>query len=284
MIPALTVQELSPHVTRFIVPTPTLPPAFHTNSYLIVHQQAGLLVDFGTHDQRLLEQAADELRARNLARLTIAATHYHRDHTHGLGQLATWFDAPIYVHEADLVAAASQIGVAPARLHQMPASFQIGEVTVTVQHLPGHTHGHVHLRVEPDSVLLVGDHLAGSGSVWVGPPDGHLSDYLAALDAIISAGCEMAAPGHGEMLVPAADAALRLKQRRLLREEQIANLLRQSLTQHELVDTLYGDTVPPQARWVAERTVQGHLQRLIELGRIERQWQPTRHCFTYHLN
>ncbi len=168
------------------------------------------------------------------------------------------------------------------QLRLLPPSLTIGSVTVTIEHLPGHTHGHVHMHIQPDDVLLVGDHLAGEGSVWIGPPDGHLDDYLAALDAIIASGAQIAAPGHGDPLAPAADAALRLKSHRLAREAQIIECLRDNAqSQNDLVATLYGGTIPDEAMWVARRTVQGHLQRLIGLGQIVRTWDAGRQEFIY---
>lgn len=281
MHPSIAISDLSLHVTRFVVPTPTLPPAFHTNSYLISSQGHGLLVDAGTRDEAVLQQLTQALRHRVIQHLTLVATHYHRDHTHGLDWLSSRFDAPIHVHQVDLDAAARELNLAPETLIPMQPTYHFGDVTVQVKHLPGHTHGHVHLRVEPDGVILVGDHLAGTGSVWIGPPDGHLNDYLKALDDIVSSGCRMAAPGHGDPLVPASDAAIRLKERRLMREQQIIELLEQTMTQADIVDTLYGDTVPEAARWVAARTVQGHLQRLIESGQVTRVWNPEELCFSY---
>src|SRR5690606_12179781 len=122
----------------------------------------------------------------------------------------------------------------------------------------------------PDhGVLFVGDLATESGSVWVGPPDGNLVDYLATLDRLARLPARVAAPGHG---LPFANPARRLRQtarRRLEREEQIFSLLRQRpRSVEELLTELYGDQGPAPIVEMARRTVRGHLEKLLAEGRI----------------
>ncbi|WP_054969206.1 MBL fold metallo-hydrolase [Alicyclobacillus ferrooxydans] len=267
------MHRLSDHVVQLRIPTPTLPPSFETNTYIIHSGSQAIWVDAGTTDTNLLQQALTILiQLGNPRVVAIAATHYHRDHTHGLPYIQAHTKAPIYVHEADYKALRAELRAVTNQeleIATIPAAFQLEGLRVEVDHVPGHTRGHIHLRIPTDGVILVGDHLAGDGSVWIGPPDGNMDDYYEALDQIRSSNCSIAGPGHGQALNDASEAALQLKQRRLGREEQIVQLLAKGPKDVDgLVKDIYQDTLPAAAKWVADRTVIAHLERLVRLGRI----------------
>ncbi|WDL96859.1 MBL fold metallo-hydrolase [Alicyclobacillus sp. ALC3] len=267
--------KMSQSVWQWAVPTPTLPPAFVTNTYLICTKDEALLVDFGSTDDAQVQACVDHLQSLGVNHVIgLVATHYHRDHTDGLPKLAERLAAPIYVQAHDLQPAVLSMHPDDAvRVLPTPETFNVGgDLTVAVVHKPGHTHGHVHLVIPDESAILVGDHLAGDGSVWIGPPDGHMQTYYDALAHIASSGCQLAGPGHGNVLQSAAEAAEALLQRRLRREEQICATLPAWRTTDEVFAQVYGQTVAPAATEVARRTLMAHLQRLVEVGRVERQF------------
>ncbi len=267
--------RMSHSVWQWPVPTPTLPPAFVTNTYLICAEDEALLVDFGSTDDAQAQACIDHLQSLGVKRVIgLVATHYHRDHTDGLPKLAEKLAVPIYVQADDLQSV--ELSMRPddsVRVLPAPEMFKVGrDLTVEVVHKPGHTHGHVHLVIPDEAVILVGDHLAGDGSVWIGPPDGHMQAYYDALAHIASSGCRLAGPGHGKVLSNAAQAAEVLLQRRLHREEQICATLPEWRTSEEVFAQVYGRTVTPAATEVARRTLLAHLQRLVEVGRVDRQF------------
>ncbi|MCL6453681.1 MAG: MBL fold metallo-hydrolase [Alicyclobacillus sp.] len=270
---SIPVFRVSPHVVQLQIPTPTLPPHASSNTYIVHHGDQALWVDAGTVDTEVLEDARSALEDLDVHHIVaLVATHQHRDHTHGLPYLQAKTGAPIFVHAQDLEGAVREMRQTPfaePAVHPIPPGFQLGPVTVTVHHAPGHTRGHVHLVVQPDNVILVGDHLIGSGSVWIGPPDGHMGDYYRALDAICASGCRTAGPGHGPVLGDAAQAAQALKQRRLQREEDVFRAIQGGAeTVEQVVDAVYGGTVPEEARWAARQTTVAHLLHLQETGRV----------------
>lgn len=60
-----------------------------------------------------------------------------------------------------------------------------------------------------------------------------------------------------------------LLQRRQQREAQILQLLRRlPQTVEQLVDHIYRDQIHPSVRWAAMRTVEGHLQKLLQERRV----------------
>lgn len=278
----IPVHSLSEHVVQFEVPTPTLPPSFHTNCYLIHDKGEALIVDAGTSDADVLHTLIAQLKEAGAKKVRgVVATHYHRDHTHGLQALAEAFRAPLITGEADRLLAAQEMHVSVEAISPLPTRMMIGDTEIQFQPHPGHTHGHVHILIPSDSVILVGDHLAGDGSVWVGPPDGHMEDYYVALDSIRQSGMRIAGAGHGKVLHPATEAAATLKQRRLAREEDILKLLATKQTAEAVVEQLYGGSIPVAAMWVARKTVQAHLLRLLHLQLIERTYNAENKVFQY---
>jgi endoribonuclease LACTB2 len=274
--------RLSEHVLQVAVPTPTLPPSYETNTYVIHHGSTALLVDAGSEDEAVLQELVDTLKAEGIERVTtLLATHYHRDHTQGLPFLQRAYHAPIHVHRLDQPAVIQQIGF-NWDVKPIQSTYDVNGLTVHVDHHPGHTHGHVHIRIPADKVVLVGDHMAGDGSVWIGPPDGHMAPYFDALRAIEHSGCEIAGPGHGKALPNPAEAATALLKRRQQREQEIVQLIAQApRTLQELVSLLYDGIVPDAALWVARKTVQAHLQHLLSGGAITRKYAAATGQFVY---
>lgn len=267
--------RMSESIWQWPIPTPTLPPAFVTNSYVIQSQGEALIVDCGSSEPTIADACTAHLQTLGVTRVAgLVATHYHRDHTDGLPHLARQYQAPIYVHAADLAPALQSmkcddsIPVLP-----LPDGFVVGgALHIDVVHKPGHTHGHVHLVIPDEGVILVGDHLAGDGSVWIGPPDGHMEAYFDALAHIASVGCKLAGPGHGTVLQDAKEAANALLQRRLGREAQICAALTDWHTRQDVFLQVYGNAVAPVSSEVARRTLSAHLQRLVDVGRVERRY------------
>jgi endoribonuclease LACTB2 len=272
----LNAVRLSPHVLQVAVPTPTLPPSYETNTYVIYHGKSALLVDAGSEDTAVLQDLVDTLKSAGIGHVAaLLATHYHRDHTQGLPFLQGVYHAPIHIHRLDQSAVVQQIGL-HYEVERIQSTYDVDGLVVHVDHHPGHTHGHVHIRVPADKVILVGDHLAGDGSVWIGPPDGHMAPYYDALRAIGHSGCDIAGPGHGKALPNAAEAAAAILKRRQQREQEIVQWIAEApRTLQELVSLLYGGVVPDAAMWVARKTVQAHLQHLMDLGAIRRSYEAT---------
>ncbi|MCL6445335.1 MAG: MBL fold metallo-hydrolase [Alicyclobacillus sp.] len=268
---------LTTHVAYCPLPTNTLPPADATNAYLIHSDQEAVWVDAGSTNAALLEtlvqQAADALGVTRITALF--ATHGHVDHIAGLPALQDLTSAPIYAHALDLPQVSRCLCREAPQVQPAPAEWRVGSCVVRIDHVPGHTHGHVHIRIPEDSVVLVGDHLTGTGSVWVGPPDGHMAAYYRALDAIERSGCTIAGPGHGAVFMDAAAAARQHRQRRLDREAAILRLLAtRPMRCSELVQALYAGNIEPAAMGAARKTVLGHLEHLRDLGFIDQRFSP----------
>ena len=85
---------------------------------------------------------------------------------------------------------------------------------------PGHTWGHLAFLERGSGALLVGDHMAGVGTVIVDPPEGNMKAYLESLERVGRLGARMLLPGHGP---PTCDVEGRIEtylEHRLGREPQ----------------------------------------------------------------
>ncbi|MBX6353527.1 MAG: MBL fold metallo-hydrolase [Thermoflavifilum sp.] len=275
-------ERMTPHVWRIPIPTRTLPPASATNTYVIVDGGCAAVVDLGSADAQIRSALCEWLMAMGVQRIqAVIATHYHADHVDGLAPLAHTDLAreapPLYIHRLDGVRLPAHVAWTEA-----PRQMAVGTLAVHLWHAPGHTHGHLHVWVESDQLVLVGDNLSGDGTVWVGPPDGHMEAYFHTLEHLKTLRDVQAGPGHGDPLPNVAQAAAALRQRRAMREEQILQLLHQRpLTVRDISRALYAGQLAAGAEFVAQRTVQAHLLRLLDVGAVRRSWDPVQHSFTY---
>lgn len=284
---------LSEHVVQFPLPTATLPPENFTNTY-VIHQGAEcLIIDVGCIETTCftrLEQLLDALGCTKTVGLV--ATHYHHDHTAGLPHLSQLLHTPIYIQALDIEQARYSMlqneghyTHTKLNVHEAPPELRVGSLHVRLEHLPGHTHGHLHILVPEDDVVLVGDHLSGFGTVWIGPPDGHMELYYQALGHLVQAGYRIAGPGHGHALTNASEAASAIRQRRLNREQEMLDLLdNQSRTAAELTQTIYGRNIAPEVQWAAKKTVLAHLARMRDHNLVQRSYDTAKHAFVYSVN
>lgn len=261
----------SPFVHRIAVNSPTLFPATSTNVFLVAHQGEAVLIDAGYDQPESVQHITDAVESLGNVRLkAILLTHYHPDHSLGAKSLSAYFHSPIWAHVRERKAIEREIF--PFKVGKVLHDGEIvhvGGLSLHVLHTPGHTAGHISLWLEEDKILFVGDNAAGQGTVWVGPPDGDLQLYMQSLYRLKALSAERLAPGHGPMIADPEKAIDHLLQRRQQREAQILYLLHQlPQTVEQLVDHIYRDRIHPSVRWAAKRTVEGHLQKLLQEHRI----------------
>ncbi|WP_018131878.1 MBL fold metallo-hydrolase [Effusibacillus pohliae] len=259
---------------RLPVSTPTLYPATTTNVYVVQDQGQALLIDAGYENPQAAKsiiQYIETLGVRQV--IAIALTHHHPDHCPGAKALAECFQCPILCHPLEVQPIEEKI--APWKIGstlQEGDTMPVGRIAVRVLHTPGHTRGHLNFWLEDEKLLLSGDNIVGEGTTWIGPPDGNLTDYLSTLRRLRDLQPTMIAPGHGDMIDNPGEKIEFFIARRLQREQQILRLLQQNpSTVAELVEAIYRQQVHPSVMWVAERTVLGHLEKLLEEKKIRQE-------------
>lgn len=269
----------TPWLLRLPLRSPTLPPATHTNAYLVGDKDL-LVVDPGTPDEgelgRLLTLVA-ALRARGRRLVGIFLTHHHFDHASGASFLQAALGVPILAHPATAERVARQLGVAVNQMVNEGELLPIGPTGPTgptglgglrALHTPGHAPGHLCLHEESSGELIVGDMVASVGTIVVHPDDdGDMRLYLASLQRLLDAGPRRLWPAHGAAVQDPTGLLRFYISHRLQREEKVLAALRQSAgAAQELVRVVYADT-SPAVHWLAAASLLAHLRKLQAEGR-----------------
>ncbi|MEO6777779.1 MAG: MBL fold metallo-hydrolase [Kofleriaceae bacterium] len=249
--------------------TPTLPPAAHTNVYLVGPERGPwVAVDPGSpypDQQAILDRALAEV---GLA--LVLLTHHHGDHVGGAAALAARFGAPIAAHANT---AKRLPGLAIGRI------LEDGERVADLEciYTPGHADGH--LCFARDGFTIAGDMVAGLGTILIDPSEGDMTLYLRSLERLLARPPSVLLPAHGPAL---QDGHAKLREyiaHRLMREAKVMAALAPAATAvGELVARVYADT--PQVLWpLAERSLVAHLRKLAVDGRAREvapgQWSAT---------
>ena len=256
-------------LVRIPLVTPTLPPATRTNSYLVRGREAWTLVDLGPRGDAGVEAALAAADTHGDGRDAVGAlllTHHHPDHVGGLAAWRTATGRPIVAHRETWT-----------RIDARPTPHDVvvdGDDTwdgLTLWHTPGHAPGH--LAVRSDAGWVVGDLMAGTGTIVVDPDDGSMVDYLASLERFVTvdgAGW----PSHGPVLPDVADRARMYVAHRLRRESRVVGAL--STTPRALMAVTHAayDDVPEALHVFASRSALAHLQKLEHDGRATRDGGP----------
>ncbi|MFT5584145.1 MAG: ribonuclease/clavin/mitogillin [Cognaticolwellia sp.] len=241
------------------VRTPTLPPATHTNCYVLGPPDALVVVDPASPWEE--EQEALWAQIQELGQVAvILLTHHHLDHVGGVQDLVARTGAPVLAHPLT----AERVDFKVDRL------VDEGEQVAgwTLLHTPGHATGHLCLWRPESGELIAGDMVAGQGTIVLEPPEGDLADYLASLERLAALAPESVYPAHGPELQ--AEVFDRYIAHRTARSVQIqAALSGHSQSALELVAQVYGDTIPKFVYPLAARQVRCHLEWLRARGRAQ---------------
>lgn len=261
------------------VPSPTLLPATETNVYLVVHDGEAVLVDAGHGGEDGVEQVRTVWNRLGRPRVKgVILTHSHPDHAGGVAALQRAFECPLWAHPAGADTLASRYGLNIDRELRGGEAVSVGGMHLDVFHAPGHAPDHLCLLLRERGILFTGDNVVGTGSSWVGPPDGDMERYLQTLGQLRQLPARVIAPGHGPVLDDPAGNIQRLIDRRLSREADILVLVsRGPLTPEQLTDTIYGGKIPDSVLEMARRTVLGHLLKLEREGRVRRSGETGTH-------
>jgi glyoxylase-like metal-dependent hydrolase (beta-lactamase superfamily II) len=216
-----------------------------TNTW-IVGRDPAWVVDPGPALDEHLDGVAREVAARGGAG-GIALTHGHHDHAEGLEALRSRLDGP-------------PVGAMP----DLRDGATFGPFTAI--HVPGHAADH--LVFVAGRAAFTGDAVLGEGSVFIAPGGGSLAAYLDGLRRLRALGLERLFPGHGPIVEEPAAKLDEYIEHRLERERRIVEALAAGArTEDELLAAAW-DEVPEGLRLPAGWTLQAHLEKLREEGRL----------------
>jgi glyoxylase-like metal-dependent hydrolase (beta-lactamase superfamily II) len=139
-----------------------------------------------------------------------------------------------------------------------------------VLHTPGHADGHLCFRHEESGAVVAGDMVAGTGTIVLIEPEGHLATYLASLERLAAIGGPFY-PAHGPAIPDGPALALQYIAHRHRRTEQIADALAAGpLDPVGIARAVYAG-IPGVDVGLAAVQVRTHLTWLREHGRVRRQ-------------
>jgi glyoxylase-like metal-dependent hydrolase (beta-lactamase superfamily II) len=189
------------------------------NCYVLA-QRAGsdaVVVDPGQRAMAPLRRILDEHR---LTPAAVLLTHGHIDHIWSAQKVADTYGCPAYIHPEDRFMLTDPIKDFGPRIGQMlfGALFRepkqvvelardgdkidVGGITVTVDHTPGHTRGSVVFRVDdgPNEALFSGDTLFKESVGRTDLPGGSGRDLLGSIvtKLLVLDDDTVVLPGHGE--------------------------------------------------------------------------------------
>ncbi|MEL6344782.1 MAG: MBL fold metallo-hydrolase [Myxococcota bacterium] len=246
------------------VESPTLPPATHTNAWILGERRVTIVDPAGiSADARAVlgEAVADSTVE------TIFLTHHHRDHIGGVETLRAATGARVLAHPET----ASRLPFAVDEIVDEGFVLQTDAGDWEAIHTPGHAPGHLCL-IREDGAVVAGDMVAGVGTILLEPSDGgNLRAYLHSLQRLIDAGPDVLLPAHGPEITAAVDYLDSYISHRHQRTRQIQQALagRGWSEAIALVPTVYAGV--PQMFWpMAARQVLCHLLWLAEQGAVER--------------
>lgn len=268
--PALGVDawEVAPAIRMLPLRTPTLPPATHTNAFLVGDGPCVLIEPAPREpsERRLLRRWIEAARGQGLECLALVPTHHHPDHVGAL-DLAESLGLPVWAHPET----AARIEAPVDRLIEGGEVWPLGSIRLEVIHTPGHAPGHLCFFEPASRTAIVGDMVAGVGTILVEPGDGDMRAYLDSLAALRGLGARKLLPAHGGVIADPGACLDHYLRHRAMREGKVTAALAATGggTVRELLPLVYDDA--PRALWpLAEGSLRAHLDKLEGEGRARR--------------
>ncbi|MBA2543341.1 MAG: MBL fold metallo-hydrolase [Deltaproteobacteria bacterium] len=261
-----TLLQVFPGIRVLALRTPTLPPAAHTNVYLVGPDAGPVAVVDPGSPYRDQQTVLDEvIGGVGISRVLL--THHHGDHVGGAAALAERWQVPIAAHPRTAERLAGVVEVTQLLEDgEVAFSWQAGGATCVFT--PGHADGH--LCFEIGGATIAGDMVAGLGTILIDPSEGDMALYLESLERLRARPQSMILPAHGP---PIPDGHAKLTEylvHRRMREQRVLDAVPTgggSAMIDDLVATAYSDT--PRVLWpLAERSLRAHLVKLLREGRV----------------
>jgi len=244
------------------VKTATLPPADHTNAYLVGDPDGEfVLVDPACRMREGMEQLAEAVDRHRGELIAILFTHSHGDHIGDMDLLREAFDVPVWGSEY------TSRTVHCDRILVDGEVLQLGNQDWTVLITPGHHPGHVCLLSEAG--LVAGDMVAGIGTILIPPGTGDMDVYIEQLQRLQQLEPHLMFPSHGPVIpLPNKTLAYYIKHR-MERHQRVLDAVKSGLgTVSDISIQAYANT-PDAHPGLAQDQTLAHLLSHERAGRVK---------------
>ncbi len=272
--------DFNPHITIFPLRTETLPPATHTNCFIIGKKEF-VVIDAASKDKTELAklfELIDSMIENNCVCKEIIVSHLHPDHFGGETVLQKHLqekfglEIPISAHKVTAESLDGKVAfqkfIEDEQVFTLKDKF--GETfEIKALHTPGHARGHLCFYDEVAGFLLSSDNVISTGSVVIAPPEGNLVDYLASLERMKNLpNLRFLCGSHGSAIYDAKSKIEEYVAHRMTREKQIFEAFESGAkTPREIVKRVYFGLDEKLIR-LAEKSVEAHLEKLVADGRV----------------
>ena len=255
------------------IPTDTLPPATHTDCYVLGHPGGSrILVDPAARSIEALEilrNKVAEIEESGSRIIGTVFTHKHPDHIGDLGKISKIYHAPIFASEETL----SFLERYPSRWSRIlreGVNIEIDDETWSVIETHGHCPGHICLVGEAG--IVSGDNAVLFGTILVPSSDGNMNEYLAGLERLRDLDPSLLFPGHGPMVANPRRLLTRYLNHRKKRHLRVLNAVKVMEdygggTLESITREAYADTPDAHPNLAMDQTY-SHLLALEESGNI----------------
>ncbi len=266
--------ELNPRVICFPLRTATLPPATHTNCF-IVGRREFVVIDAASKDESELVnlfELVDSFVEKGFVCKEIIVSHLHPDHFGGEILLQKHFREkfglviPVSAHRITAESLSGKVDfqkfIEDDEIIKLKdnagASFEI-----TALHTPGHARGHLCFYDRARGFLLSSDNVVGAGTVLIAPPEGDLSDYLASLERMKNLpNLRHLCGSHGAAIFDARGKIEEYIAHRLEREKQVLEAVRGGAQTAEEIAAIIYQNLSPNIFPLAVKSVEAHLAKI----------------------
>lgn len=253
------------HGLRMIpVRSHTLPPATHTNAFLIGDSYK-VLVDPSPADRTELARLYKLLDRVGCDEVLL--THHHPDHRQFANEIAARYDVPLALSDTTRKFIKAEVPDYFGDL--LLRTYVEGDVVtrwlgeaVRVVPVPGHDAGQIALMPDNRAWFIVGDLIQGIGTVVIAKPEGHMGTYFSTLQKVIDLDPAVIVPSHGMAMGTTYRLQETLKHRKL-REAAVLQLHREGKSAEEMLPVLYKG-VDPRLWPFAAMNITSHMDKLRE--------------------
>jgi ribonuclease/clavin/mitogillin len=257
-------------VRQILVRSHTLPPAHHTNCFLIGDTQSHrVLVDPSPADDAEMERLANLVERFGIHEIFL--THHHPDHRERANVLARRFGVPMGMSLDTQTRISAAVpgyfdGITVNHYRENDTLCRWLGRAVRIYAVPGHDEGQLALMPDGNAWCIVGDLIQGLGTVVIAKPEGHMGRYYESLRKIIGLDPYAIYPSHGIAMGTSYRLQETLKHREL-REKQVLALFHEGRQVREMLPLIYPD-VDPRLLPLAQMNIESHLDKLREEGVI----------------